>query len=305
MLGGISKGLIEMRGKRVTFGGVIFPIVFLAPQLIVTLVFFVWPALQSLRTSLFEQDPFGLSEKFIGFENFSKIFNDAEYLEVVLLTISFSVTTTTITMSLALLFAVLADRLVNISTIYKSLLIWPYAVAPAIAGVLWWFLFNPTIGILARFLSIFGFNWNHFLNSNHALILIIIASSWKQISYNFLFYLAGLQSIPKSLLEAASIDGADGFTRFKKITFPLLMPTTFFLIITNLVYAFCDTFAVVHATSAGGPGNSTTTMIYKIYRDGFEALDLGLSSAQSVILMFLVGALTLIQFRYIERNIHY
>jgi len=294
-----------MRAKRVIFEGIAIPIFLLAPQLIVTLVFFVWPAIQSIRTSLYEQDAFGLSESFVGLYNFLKIINDAEYLNVVFLTVCFSIITTLITMSFALLFAVISDRLIRSANIYKLLIILPYAVAPAIAGVMWWFLFNPTIGILAKFLSLFGINWNHFLNSNHAFLLIIIASSWKQISYNYLFYLAGLQSIPKSLLEAASIDGADGITRFIKITFPLLMPTSFFLIITNIVYAFCDTFAVVHATSAGGPGNSTTTMIYKIYRDGFEGLDLGLSSAQSVILMILVGTLTLIQYRYIERNINY
>ncbi len=294
-----------MRGKRVIFPGTTVPILLLAPQLAITLVFFVWPAIQSLRSSVFDQDAFGFSEEFVGLANFIKLFREPDYGYAVGLTVVFAASTTLLAMGFSLLFAVLADRVLKGAGWYKSMLTWPYAVAPAIAGVLWWFLFNPTIGILARGLAEIGITWNHFLNSSQALTLIVIASAWKQVSYNFLFFLAGLQSIPKSLLEAAALDGADGFVRFRKITLPLLMPTTFFLLITNLVYAFCDTFAVIHATSAGGPGSATTTMIYKIYRDGFESLDLGGSAAQSVILMILVGALTLIQFRYIERNIHY
>lgn len=294
-----------MRGKRVTFPGIAVPALLLAPQLAITFVFFVWPSIQSLRSSLFRQDAFGTSEEFVGLGNFMKLFAEPDYGYAFALTLFFAVATTALSMGFALLFAVLADSVVKGASIYKSLLIWPYAVAPAIAGVLWWFLFNPTIGIFSRALSAIGIDWNHYLNSGQALTLVIIASAWKQLSYNFLFFLAGLQTIPKSLLEAASLDGADGSVRFRTIVFPLLMPTTFFLIVTNLVYAFCDTFAVIHATTGGGPGTSTTTLIFKIYRDGFESLDLGSSAAQSVILMFLVGALTIIQFRYIERNIHY
>lgn len=294
-----------MRGKRVTFPGMAVPALLLAPQLAVTFVFFVWPALQSLRSALFRQDAFGMSEEFVFLDNFIKLFAEPDYGHAFGLTLFFALATTVLSMGFALLFAVLADSVVKGAAIYKSLLTWPYAVAPAIAGVLWWFLFNPTIGIFSRALAAIGIDWNHHLNSGQALALVIIASAWKQLSYNFLFFLAGLQTIPKSLLEAAALDGADGFVRFRKIVLPLLMPTTFFLIVTNLVYAFCDTFAVIHATTGGGPGTATTTLIFKIYHDGFEALDLGGSAAQSVILMLLVGTLTIIQFRYIERNIHY
>lgn len=294
-----------MRGKRVTFPGMVVPAILLAPQLAITFVFFVWPAIQSLRSALFRQDAFGMSEEFVAFDNFIKLFAEPEYVHAFGLTLFFALATTLLSMGLALLFAVLADGVVKGAAIYKSLLTWPYAVAPAIAGVLWWFLFNPTVGIFARALAGVGIGWNHHLNSGQALALVIIASAWKQLSYNFLFFLAGLQTIPKSLLEAAALDGADGFARFRRIVVPLLMPTTFFLIVTNLVYAFCDTFAVIHATTGGGPGTATTTLIFKIYRDGFESLDLGGSAAQSVILMLLVGTLTIIQFRYIERNIHY
>jgi sn-glycerol 3-phosphate transport system permease protein len=289
--------------KRATFPGIAVPVLLLAPQLAITFIFFVWPSIQSLRSSLFRQDAFGISEEFVGFDNFVRLLGDPDYAHAFGLTLFFAAATTALSMGFALLFAVLADGVVKGASIYKSLLIWPYAVAPAIAGVLWWFLFNPTIGVLARGLAQIGIDWNH--NSGQALALVIIASAWKQLSYNFLFFLAGLQTIPKSLLEAAALDGAGGFVRFSKIIFPLLMPTTFFLTVTNLVYAFCDTFAVIHATTGGGPGTATTTLIFKIYRDGFESLDLGSSAAQSVILMLLVGTLTIIQFRYIERNIHY
>jgi len=294
-----------MRGKRVTFPGMAVPALLLAPQLAITIVFFVWPAFQSLRSALFRQDAFGLGEEFVGLDNFTRLFGEPAYATAFGLTLVFALATTVLCMALALLFAALADSVVKGATIYKSLLTWPYAVAPAIAGVLWWFLFNPTIGLFARGLNALGIEWNHYLNGGQALTLVIIASAWKQVAYSFLFFLAGLQTIPKSLLEAASLDGAGSFTRFRVIVLPLLMPTTFFLAVTNLVYAFCDTFGVIHATTAGGPGTATTTLIYKIYQDGFEALDLGSSAAQSVVLMALVGTLTLIQFRYIERNIHY
>lgn len=294
-----------MQDKRVVFPGIVVPILLLAPQLAITLIFFVWPSLQSLRGSLFQQDAFGLSESFIGVENFARLIADPSYLQSFGITAVFAVATTAIAMATGLVLAVLANRVVAGSAIYRAVITWPYAVAPAIAGVLWWFLFNPTIGVLPRLLGPLGIVWNHFLNGGQALLLVIIASAWKQVSYNFLFFLAGLQTIPLSLLEAAEIDGADGFARFRLIVLPLLMPTTFFLTVVNLVYAFCDTFAVIHATTAGGPGQSTTTLVYKIFRDGFESLDLGGSAAQSVVLMVIVGALTIVQFRYIERNIHY
>jgi sn-glycerol 3-phosphate transport system permease protein len=294
-----------MQEKRVTFSGVLVPLALLVPQLAITLIFFVWPSLQSLRGSLFQQDAFGLSEVFVAFANFARLASDENYLASFGITVVFAVGTTVIAMVMGLVLAVLADRIVTGSGIYRSVITLPYAVAPAIAGVLWWFLFNPTIGVLPRLLSPFGIVWNHFLNGGQALLLVIIASAWKQVSYNFLFFLAGLQTIPYALLEAAEIDGASPFARFRLIVLPLLMPTTFFLTVVNLVYAFCDTFAVIHATTAGGPGQSTTTLVYKIFRDGFESLDLGGSAAQSVVLMLIVGALTVVQFRYIERNIHY
>jgi sn-glycerol 3-phosphate transport system permease protein len=294
-----------MQDKRVVFPGILVPAALLVPQLAITFVFFVWPSLQSLRGSLFQQDAFGLSETFAGLDNFKRLFADPGYLASFGITLIFAFATTAIAMAAGLILAALANRVVTGSSLYRAVITWPYAVAPAIAGVLWWFLFNPTIGVLPRLLSPLGIVWNHFLNSGQALMLIIIASAWKQVSYNFLFFLAGLQTIPQSLLEAAEIDGADGWRRFRLIVLPLLMPTTFFLTVVNLVYAFCDTFAVVHATTAGGPGQSTTTLVYKIFRDGFESLDLGGSAAQSVVLMVIVGALTVVQFRYIERNIHY
>lgn len=294
-----------MQDKRVIFPGILVPVALLVPQLAITFVFFVWPGLQSIRSSLFEQDAFGLAEQFVGFGNFSRILSDPAYLSSFWITIVFAVSTTALSMGIALGLAILADRAVKAASTYKLLITLPYAVAPAIAGVLWWFLFNPTIGVLPRMLAPLGIVWNHFLNGQQALILVIIASAWKQISYNFLFYLAGLQTIPRGVLEAAEIDGADGFARFRAIVLPLLMPTTFFLSVINLVYAFCDTFAVIHATTSGGPGTATTTLVYKVFRDGFETLDLGGSAAQSVVLLLIVGALTVAQFRYIERNIHY
>jgi sn-glycerol 3-phosphate transport system permease protein len=294
-----------MQGKRVTFPGVAIPALLLLPQLIITFVFFVWPALQSLVGSVYQQDAFGLSQRFVGFDNFARILHDQTYISSFAVTIVFSLGTAALAMAMALVLAVLADRVVRGASIYKAVITWPYAVAPAIAGVLWWFLFNPSIGVLPRMLAPLGIVWNHTLDGTQALILVIIASAWKQVSYNFLFLLAGLQTIPKSLLEASQIDGAGPFVQFRRIVLPLLMPTTFFLLVINLVYAFCDTFGVIHATTAGGPGTATTILVYKVFHDGFEALDLGGSAAQSVILMAMVGALTIIQFRYIERNIHY
>ncbi len=294
-----------MQDKRVIFPGMLVPLLLLVPQLAITFAFFVWPSIRSLQGSLLEQDAFGLSERFVGWANFARILSDPDYLSSFGITLVFSFGTTALAMSVALALAAVADRALRGSGIYKALIIWPYAIAPAIAGVLWWFLFNPTIGVLPRMLAPFGIVWNHVLNGHQALLLVIIASAWKQVSYNFLFFLAGLQTIPPSLLEAAQIDGASAFARFRAVVLPLLMPTTFFLTVVNLVYAFCDTFAVIHATSAGGPGTATTTLVYKVFRDGFEGLDLGGSAAQSVVLMIIVGALTIVQFRYIERKIHY
>ncbi len=294
-----------MQDKRVSFKGLWLPAALLAPQLAITAVFFLWPASQAIYQSVLRQDAFGLSVKFVGLENFADLIVDPSYLNSVKVTLVFSAATTVLAMGLALLFAVAADRVLRGATVYKTLVIWPYAVAPVLAGVLWWLMFNPTIGVLAYALSYLGMDWNHLLSGSHAMTLIVVAAAWKQISYNFVFFIAGLQSIPRSMLEAGAIDGAGPVKRFFTITLPLLSPTTFFLIVVNLVYAFFDTFGIVHATTTGGPGQATNILVYKVYSDGFIGLNLGSSAAQSVILMVFVMVLTVIQFRYIERRVHY
>jgi sn-glycerol 3-phosphate transport system permease protein len=291
--------------KRVTFKGVLLPALLLAPQLAITFVFFIWPALQALWQSTLRQDAFGLSTTFVGLENFERLAADPLYLNAVQVTAVFSVAVTGLGVGLALLLAVMADHVLKGAAFYKTLLIWPYAVAPAIAGVLWLFMFHPTIGILAWLLDRAGVDWNHQLDGRQALLLVILAAVWKQISYNFLFFLAGLQAIPRSLIEAAAIDCAGPARRFWTIVFPLLSPTTFFLVVVNVVYAFFDAFAIIHAITDGGPGQDTTTLVYKVFKDGFIGLDLGGSAAQSVILMAIVVVLTVAQFRYIERRVEY
>lgn len=291
--------------KRVTFRSVWLPYLLVLPQVAITLVFFIWPAGQALYQSVLREDAFGLKTEFVGLENFIYLFRSEQYLDVFLNTIIFSLATTFSAMAFALLLAVMADRVVKGASIYKTLLIWPYAVAPAIAGVLMWFLFNPTIGFAAWALSGVGVEWNHYTNGTQAFILVVIAAAWKQISYNFVFFLAGLQAIPRSLIEAAAIDGAGPMKRFWTIVFPLLSPTTFFLLVVNVVYSFFETFGIIHATTSGGPGGATEILVYKVYRDGFVGLDLGGSAAQSVVLMVIVIALTVIQFRYVERKVQY
>ncbi len=291
--------------KRIVFNHRVLPYLLLAPQILITLVFFIWPASQALYQSLLIEDAFGLSTQFVWFENFSELVGDEFYLNSFNVTVIFSAATAFLAMSTSLLLAVMADRIIKGATGYKTLLIWPYAVAPAVAGVLWWFMFNPSIGVAAYILRVFGYDWNHTLDGGDAMILIIIAAAWKQISYNFLFFLAGLQAIPKSLIEAAAIDGASPLKRFWTIVFPLLSPTTFFLLVVNVVYAFFDTFGIVHATTSGGPAKATEIMVYKVFNDGFVALDLGGSAAQSVVLMLIVITLTVVQFRYIERRVEY
>jgi sn-glycerol 3-phosphate transport system permease protein len=294
-----------MAEKRVVFGGWVFPAAFLAPQLAITAIFFFWPALQAVRQSLYREDAFGFGSVFVGLANFAALFRDPNYLASFQVTIIFSIATTILGLVTALILAVAVNGLIRGSSAYTTLLVWPYAVAPALAGVLWWFLFNPSIGIVAYMLDMVGIDWNHLLNGRHALILIVIASAWKQIAYNFLFFLAGLHAIPQSLIEAAAIDGASPLKRFLTITLPLLSPTTFYLIVVNVVYAFFDTFGVVHATTAGGPGQATTILVYKAYADGFLGLNFSSSAAQSVILTLIVVALTVAQFRFIERRVHY
>ncbi len=291
--------------KRVTFRNLWLPYLLLAPQVIITLIFFIWPASQALFQSLLVEDPFGLRSEFVWFQNFGELFSDPHYLDSMLITAVFSVSTTFIALSSGLLFAVLADRVLKGATIYKGALLWPYAVAPAVAGVLWLFLFSPANGIVALALRAMGYEWNHVLNGGEAMLLVVIAAAWKQIAYNFLFFLAGLQMIPKSVIEAAAIDGAGPLQRFWTIIFPLLTPTTFFLLVVNVVYAFFDTFGIIHAVTSGGPAGATNILVYKVYADGFVGLDLGGSAAQSVILMGIVVALTVVQFRYLERRVQY
>lgn len=291
--------------KRVVFDNKVLPYLLIAPQIIITLVFFIWPTGQALWQSMLREDPFGLSSEFVWFRNFERLIADAHYFNSFKVTMLFSISVTFIAMAAALLLAVIANSLIRSAMPYRTLLISPYAIAPAIAGVLMLFLFAPTVGIVSHYLSAAGIDWNYRLNGGQAMGLVIAAASWKQISYNFIFFLAGLQAIPKSLIEAASIDGAGPFHRFWTIVFPLLSPTTFFLLVVNIVYAFFDTFGIVHAVTSGGPAQATTTLVYKVFNDGFIGLNLGSSAAQSVILMVIVIGLTVIQFRYIERRVHY
>ena len=291
--------------KRVTFHSNGLPYLLLAPQLIITVVFFLWPAAQALKQSVMLEDAFGLSSRFVWFENFAILLSDPLYYKSVRVTAVFSVLVTLLSMGFALLLAATADRVIRGASAYKTLLIAPYAVAPAIAGVLWLFLFAPDVGILAYVLATMGYDWNYLLNGPQAMTLVVIAAAWKQISYNFLFFLAGLQSIPHSLIEAAAIDGAGPTRRFWTIIFPLLSPTTFFLLVINIVYAFFDTFGIIDAVTGGGPAKATEILVYKVYFDGFLGQDFGGSAAQSVILMIIVMALTVFQFRFMERRVHY
>ena len=291
--------------KRVFFRSRWLPWALLAPQVVVIIAFFFWPAGQALLQSFQQSDAFGTSVDWVGLENFENLWNDATYLASFKTTAVFSILVATIGLTVSLVLAVFADRVIKGAAVYKTLLIWPYAVAPAVAGVLWLFLFAPGMGIVAYALGKIGFEWNHLLNSTHAMTLVVLAAVWKQISYNFLFFLAGLQSIPKSLIEAAAIDGASPWRRFWTIIFPLLSPTTFFLLVINVVYAFFDTFAIIDAATRGGPGKDTAILVYKVYYDGFKALDLGGSAAQSVVLMVIVVALTVVQFRFVEKKVNY
>jgi sn-glycerol 3-phosphate transport system permease protein len=291
--------------KRVLFKSVWLPWVLIAPQMAVILIFFFWPAGQMLVQSVQEQDAFGASVQFVGLENFQRLFNDSGYLDSFETTALFSALVAVLGLSIALLLAVMANRVVRGAGIYKTLLIWPYATAPVVAGVLWLMMFASPYGVLAYALREVGFEWNHVLNGNHAMALIVMAAVWKQISYNFLFFLAGLQSIPQSLIEAATIDGATPWKRFWTIVFPLLSPTTFFLFVVNVVYAFFETFAIVDAATHGGPGQDTSILVYKLYYDGFKALDINGSAAQSAVLMVIVIALTVIQFRFVEKKVQY
>jgi sn-glycerol 3-phosphate transport system permease protein len=291
--------------KRVVFPQKLLPYLLLAPQLAITIVFFYLPASQAVRQSFFIEDAFGTNSDFVGLENYRFVFADPSYYKAIVTTAIFAAVVTFCSLSLALLLAVMADREIKGATVYRTLLVWPYAVAPAIAGVLFIFLFQPSLGLLARGLTALGVDWNPLLDGKQALALVIVAAIWKQISYNFLFFLAGLQAIPKSLIEAAAIDGARPWRRFFTIMFPLLSPTTFFLVAVNIVYVFFDTFGIIDAVTGGGPAQATQTLVYKVYNDGRLGGDLGGSAAQSVILMLIVVALTSLQFRFVDRRVNY
>ncbi|MGF1501419.1 MAG: sn-glycerol-3-phosphate ABC transporter permease UgpA [Paracoccaceae bacterium] len=294
-----------MATRRTLFRGTLFPLLLVAPQLAITAIFFLWPAYQAMEQSFFIEDAFGFSRQFVAFENYVTLWNDPRYLRSFWSTLVFSACVTGLAMTIALLLALAANRVIQGALAYRSFLIWPYAVAPALAGVIWYFLLNPSVGIYAAWLETAGVDWNHYVNGQQALILVIAASVWKQISYNFLFFLAGLQSIPRSLIEAAAIDRAGPVRRLFTITLPLLSPTTFFLLVVNLVYAFFDTFATIHATTSGGPADATSILVYRVYATGFIGQDYGSSAAQSVILMALVILLTMAQFKYVERRVVY
>ena len=291
--------------KRVVFRSAWLPYALVAPQIAITIVFFFWPAAQAIWYSFQLQDAFGLNTEFVGLQNFRDLFGDSRYLESFQVTAVFSVLVAGAGIAISLLLATMADRVVRGALFYRTLLIWPYAVAPAVAGVLWAFMFAPSIGILSYALKRMGVDWNWVIQGNQAMLLVVVAAVWKQISYNFLFFLAGLQSIPRSLIEAAAIDGAGPMRRFWTVVFPLLSPTTFFLLVVNIVYAFFDTFGVIDATTQGGPAGATQILVYKVYYDGVKAADLGGSSAQSVVLMLIVIALTVVQFRFVEKKVQY
>ena len=291
--------------KRVTFKGIWLPLLLVLPQIFITAVFFFYPAGQAIWQSLFIPDPFGLSMQWVGLGNFEFLFSDPFYRASFATTAVFSILVTVVSMGVALYLAVLADRLIKGSGTYRTLLIWPYAVAPAVAGVLWLFMFNTRVGVVTWYLGVLGYDWNHVLNEGEAMGLVVVASAWGRISYNFLFFLAGLQAIPKSVIEAAAIDGARFWTRFRTIVWPLLSPTTFFLLVVNIIYAFFETFGVIHTITSGGPQQATTILVYKVYSDGFVGQDLGSSAAQSVVLLVIVSILTVVQFKYIERRVHY
>ncbi len=291
--------------KRVTFKGWLLPLLLVFPQLLISAVFFFYPAGQAIWQSLFIPDPFGLSSQFVGLGNFEFLFADSYYRASFVTTAIFSILVTLASLIPALLLAVVADRLIKGATVYRTLLIWPYAVAPAVAGVLWLFMFNTRVGVVSWYLGQLGYDWNHVLNDGEAMGLVVVASAWGRVSYNFLFFFAALQAVPKSVVEAAAIDGARFTRRFFTIVLPLISPTTFFLLVVNIVYAFFETFGVIHTITSGGPQQATTILVYKVFSDGFVGQDLGSSAAQSVVLLVVVGLMTIIQFKYLEKRVHY
>ena len=291
--------------KRVIFKGLLLPLLLVFPQVLISAVFFFYPAGEAIWQSLFIPDPFGLSSQFVGLGNFEYLFGDSYYRASFLTTAIFSMLVTLASLLPALFLAVIADRLIKGATVYRTLLIWPYAVAPAVAGVLWLFMFNTRVGVVSWYLGQLGYDWNHVLNQNEAMGLVVVASAWGRISYNFLFFFAALQAVPKSIIEAAAIDGARFWRRFFTMVLPLISPTLFFLLVVNIVYAFFETFGVIHTITSGGPQQATTILVYKVFSDGFVGQDLGSSAAQSVVLLVVVGVMTVFQFKFLEKRVHY
>ena len=283
----------------------VFAWLFIAPQLLVTLIFFIWPACSALIESFFYTDAFGLHQQFAGLANFIDLIHDPGYAKAVSVTFIIAISVTVITMSLGLIVATLVNNRSKSQGIYKSFLIWPYAVAPAVAAILWRFLCHPTLGWLTHLLHSLGIRFDYVNSAGQAILVVILTASWQQFSYNFLFYFAALKAVPQNLLDAAIIDGANPWQRFWQIIVPILSPTTFFLLLMNLIYGFFETFGIIQVMTHGGPGNSTTNLIYKVYQDGFEGMDLGSSSAQSVLLMIIVILVSLVQFKYLEKKVHY
>jgi sn-glycerol 3-phosphate transport system permease protein len=292
--------------KRSFFKSSFLPYLLIFPQLIITLTFFYWPAFQGLIQSFQLSDPFGMQSRFVWFYNYIELFTDPLYLRSILITFTFSIMVATVSITMGLFIATMASRALKAKALVRTLLIWPYAVAPAISGIMWLFLLHPSYGVVALAIKKWlGIDWNPVVNGTDAMVMITMAAAWKQISYNFVFFMAGMQAIPKSLIEAAAIDGASPFRRFWAITFPLLSPTFFFLSVMNIIYSFFETFGVIHTVTQGGPGGSTNILVYKVYQDGFVGLNLGSSAAQSVVLMSLIILITFLQFRFVEKKVQY
>lgn len=292
--------------KRSYFKSSYLPYLLIVPQILVTLTFFYWPAVQGIMQSFLLSDPFGRKSKFVWFYNYVELFTDPLYLKSIFITFVFSIATAAVSISLGLFIASMANRALKAKALIRTMLIWPYAVAPAISGIMWLFLLHPSYGIVAIAIKKwFGADWNPVLYGADAMAMIVMASAWKEVSYNFVFFIAGMQAIPKSLIEAAAIDGAGPFRRFWTITLPLLSPTFFFLMVMNIIYSFFETFGIIHTVTQGGPGGSTNILVYKVYQDGFVGLNLGSSSAQSVVLMSLIIIITFLQFRFVEKKVQY
>jgi sn-glycerol 3-phosphate transport system permease protein len=292
--------------RRAVFKNRLLPYLLVLPQVAVTVVFFFWPALESLRLSFFRTSPFGDRQVFVGLENFLRLLAAPDYYQAIVNTFVFALGVTGIGVGAGLLVAALATQHIRGLTAYRTALLWPYGIAPPVAGIIFLFIFHPSYGVLPYWLSFvttYEFNW--LVKGWIAMTLVVVATAWTHVGYNIAFFLAGLLAIPTSVLEAASVDGAGGLRRFRAIVFPLLSPITFYLVVVNLIFAFFASFGVIKAVTQGGPGNATEILVYKVYKDGFIGLNLGSSAAQSVLLMAIVIGLTALQFRFLEKKVTY